>query len=195
MNMMWGYYIIFGIVVITVLLIIWKIIVRRRSRLIIVVGLPGSGKSQNALNELESLNWRCYDDFFRKAKNNTGTVPNAKYLPELKNNLESGTDCVVSDIKFCDSTILLKAIKDLESIYKFAWLRVVFFEKDLNKCIYNVNVRNSKSRNQQLDLINALGPNYDPKIAGYEYDVIPVWDKNLIGNYSYRDQLRSFINR
>ena len=194
MNLNWGYYIAFGIIAIIVLLIMLRKTMGHTARLIIVVGLPGSGKTRNALKEFKSLGWEYFDDFYSRAKNDIGKISNAINLPELIKYLDDGVDCVISDIIYCDPTSLMDAINELESICKFEWLRVVFFSKDLKQCKENVIERNSKSRDKQLELIDKLGPGYQTKISGYDSIEIQVWDSDR-ENYSYHDILDAFVNK
>ena len=101
-------------------------------QLIIVVGLPGSGKSHylGTLNE----DWKIYDDFY--------DVPtNILFIIE---DLSKGRKVAISDPRLSSWT----SFEELYSKLKFyiknkSQIKVVLFKYDLEKCLANLNKRDS----------------------------------------------------
>jgi predicted kinase len=74
-------------------------------KLIVVIGLPGSGKSHYVDRLLAdgSVGWICHD-FHADAYNDSKLVTDSRYLQELLEKLRTGHTCAIADIAFCDPT-------------------------------------------------------------------------------------------
>lgn len=92
--------------------------------IILIVGLPGSGKTHLA-NQLSNSN-RVFDDITS--------------LDELPYN----DNFVITDVNFCDNKILSMAIKKLNELYPNHFIEVIYFENDSDKCRKNVIYRCSE---------------------------------------------------
>ncbi len=72
-------------------------------KLVVVIGLPASGKS-HLLKKWEAMGnafWIC-EDFHADARNDSPEVTDSKYLVSLLEHLNQGFTCAVADIAFCD---------------------------------------------------------------------------------------------
>lgn len=90
-------------------------------KIILIVGLPGSGKTHLA-NTLSNES-RIFDD-----------ITSIDDLP-------SNDNFVIVDVNFCDSNILKKAIDILSDKFKYHTIDIMYFENDPVKCRANVEYR------------------------------------------------------
>lgn len=89
--------------------------------IILIVGLPGSGKTYLA-NQLSNEN-RIFDDITS--------------LDELSSN----DNFVITDVNFCDKNILSVAIDKLNKLFPYHSVEIIYFENDPDKCRNNVIYR------------------------------------------------------
>lgn len=92
-------------------------------RIILIIGLPGSGKTYLA-NKLQS-GGTVIDD-----------ITDQNQLPERCERL------IITDVNFCDEKLLKKACVILQSKYPGAVIDRMYFENDAKKCRRNVEYRN-----------------------------------------------------
>ena len=92
--------------------------------IILWVGLPGSGKTYHATKHCDII----VDD-----------ITDLNQLPEDDELGQSKLG--ITDVNFCDSNILNKAISILKTKYPRRTIIVRYFENDANKCRANVDYR------------------------------------------------------
>lgn len=124
------------------------------SRVTIIVGLPGSGKTYLANHFAQQHNAVVFDDIVRED------------IPRLLTALAAGQDCVVTDPHLCDEA-QRKACATMVAEHDTQW---VFFANDPDACLRNVAQRNdgrvvTKTILQYAKL-------YAPDAA---CDIVPVW--------------------
>ena len=71
---------------------------REGTQLVLLGGLPGSGKTRFA-KHLEQQGWLFYDDFQRRAAQDSPRFRDSRHYAELVTNLRLGRRCILSDIR------------------------------------------------------------------------------------------------
>jgi GTPase SAR1 family protein len=140
------------------------------NKIIIIVGLPGSGKTTFLNSEFGNHdNLIIFDDYKASAVLNCSDFTYSKNYPELINQICSAEkDIVISDISFCnfESFIQSKEIIEwwIEQSNNNYIIRIIIFENDPEKCIENVK-KDTKKRNvdDRINKIKEFSPNFFPK--------------------------------
>jgi hypothetical protein len=107
------------------------------ARVLIVAGLPGSGKTPY-LGRLRAEGWEIFDDFKADAHNDSPLFKSARRYDELIEALRNGRKCVVSDLAFCRTTDRQDAEKVLRAEGGDLVLDWQFFAKDPEQCANNI---------------------------------------------------------
>lgn len=116
--------------------------------IIIVVGLPGSGKT----TYMSQSNFNDYIKFDNIFAHPDGT---SKFLETVND----GKSAIVSDIQFCKSSTLQKFISKIpEGIV----VNYHYFSNNPAQCKKNAITRNGRHLVQQLDFIDSHTANYNP---------------------------------
>src|ERR1700686_4002088 len=82
------------------------------SEVVLLVGLPGSGKT-TYLSQMLKDGWLIFDDFKALAINDCSKFRNSQSFPKLIRALRDGRRCVVADINFCKTESREEAEHDL----------------------------------------------------------------------------------
>ena len=126
---------------------------KKIEKIILIIGLPGSGKSTlgNSLCA-ENDNLLFLDDISILTKNAKS------YLIELKNNflnkkINNKIDTLlISDVNFCITEVREKAINIIKGIFFDITLEKIFFENDKQKCLENVERRKLLGDTREVEL-------------------------------------------
>ena len=142
-------------------------------KLIIVIGLPGSGKSyyiKKLLGDKKIEPEYVYDDFHANAHNDSSKVTASRYFHSLIEGLKNGKNCLVSDIAFCKNE-RMEALKN--TIVEPCEIELHCFENNPTQCKKNIAIRARESANTEMSLVNSLTCEYQiPEGA----KLIPVYD-------------------
>ncbi len=124
------------------------------SKLIFVVGLPGSGKSEYVKKINKDNEFIILDDFKGNAILDKSDFTFSSRYCDLINYLKANKNCIVIDIDFCKIISREEAeivINGWELGVKMEWM---FFENNPKQCIANVQKRAIESeRNENSALL------------------------------------------
>ena len=154
-------------------------------RVVIIAGLPGSGKSNYIGQYIKNKGgfWYIVDDY------------NNDMLAFTKERIDLDHNVVISSIDFCKPGVISALKEELESAFTDIDIDVVYFENNMRKCIVNV-IERSKERGDRFSLTNIgstiLVGDIDPLTgeAGIESDIRTIFD--LWRNY-YVDTTKEVI--
>jgi hypothetical protein len=132
-------------------------------KIVILIGLPGSGKTEYlgpALRRGEPV----FDDFHANAIGNSHAFDNSRNREPLREALAAQKDCYIADIEFCRSSQLAEVMSGINRLAAELALPVtieqIFFANDPLACKANVIARNRPSRAIELAKIEELAPIY-----------------------------------
>ena len=129
------------------------------TKIIIIAGLPGSGKTEYG-KSLEQKGIWFVSDFKKDAIDDNPHFPNSRYYIELFNRLHKGITCAIADIDFCREEAQMEAedcIRALVPNIKIEWQ---CFENNPEKCLENVRRRNSPTVASEEEKIRRYSQNY-----------------------------------
>ena len=147
------------------------------SKIIIVIGLPGSGKTHYIKNKFSSnKSILICEDYY---KNSGGIFADSEYYYDVINALKENREIIISDIIFCQKGRLAKFINILEGLSKSLGVKIdldfIYFENNPECCKKNVIKRNREERTDiEMSFIEKVSPKY--KIPKGE-KMVPVFDK------------------
>ena len=139
--------------------------------IILIAGLPGSGKSM-LMEALKREGWLIFDDFKANAFNDSSIFWHSRNYKTLLMALHEGQKCIVADIDFCKATSRHEAEKVLREQIAEITLEWLFFENDFHACQANIMRRASQSIEDNLRALNEYRAQYQIPIG---MRVIPVW--------------------
>lgn len=136
--------------------------ISKPSILIVIVGLPGSGKS-TYIKELKKQHpdSLCYDDYQGDAYGNNSDPRLSKHYGPLVSGLKAGKTVIVSDIRYCLPGELGSFLGAILSAAPNVNLEFKYFANDPEICRKNVIDRAREERDEkELELIDTLGKFY-----------------------------------
>lgn len=131
-----------------------NVLPREGTQLVLLGGLPGSGKTHFA-KRLEQQGWLFYDDFQRRAKQDSPRFRDSRHYAELVRNLRLGRRCVVSDIRVIHDDYRRDAEAALRQDIGNLSTELHLFENDPAQCAQNVQTSGDDRRvKPRLDAID-----------------------------------------
>ena len=120
------------------------------AKLIVVIGLPGSGKSHHLdkLKQRGQAFWTCHD-YQANAHGQDNTDPrNSVHYNHLMEVLNSGHTAAVADIRYCIASELYRFLAEIFSTLPNLELELHYFKNQPGECRKNVTERD-RTREQR----------------------------------------------
>ncbi len=117
-------------------------------QIIIVIGLPGSGKTFFCKNFNHENLYAVFDDFISDF-----------YNGKLLDYITSGQKVIINDPRLCIKSIFIKYISIFESYVNSDQINLILFENNPKQCITNVKIRNDR-RNNIIESITEYSKKY-----------------------------------
>jgi predicted kinase len=142
-------------------------------RLLVVVGLPGAGKSWLIDNRLrQTITGLCIHDFHGDAINNSSAVKNSRHYVPLVKSLRAGRDCIIADIEFCRPTRRDAAVDTLRREFPSLIIEYHCVRNQPDRCIRNIIARGRQSESEERRKVGDLSREYVLPMGAIEYDVV-----------------------
>lgn len=129
--------------------------------MIVVIGLPGSGKTYYLQKLKDSGEVSAiYDDFQAKATEKDKNPRLSRYYGLLITDLRQGKTVAISDIRYCLQTELNLLIAAVIDAVPAITIDLRYFRNEPQKCIDNVRSRKRENAELELKLIEEYSQNY-----------------------------------
>jgi hypothetical protein len=136
--------------------------------LIIIIGLPGSGKTSYIKNNKLFKDFIIHDDFI-------SNFFNGELINDLK---ENNKDICIADPRLCNVEIFNKFIIIIQELIKDkSNIKLLLFENNKNKCLINAKLRNNKNKkvDKNIELLSEIYNLDNYKHLNYSYEVLSVY--------------------
>lgn len=130
-----------------------NVLPREGTHLVLMGGLPGSGKTHYAM-QLERLGWIFYDDFQGGAAGDSSRFRASRHYANLVSKLHDRRRCIVSDIRVIHDEYRRDAEAAIRQDLGSVPAELHLFENDPKQCAKNVlNARDGREVNPRLEAI------------------------------------------
>jgi len=127
-------------------------------KLIIIIGLPASGKTTYYNNNLKD-NFKFYDDFI-------SNIFDGNLINDLRKNKD---DICITDPRLCNYQTFIRIMKLINEIIDKKDIQLILFENDKNKCLINAMKREKRNVNKSIEF-NSLLYNLE-NYFDYNYEI------------------------
>lgn len=143
-------------------------------RLLIVTGLPGSGKSHLIKTKLRNnVTGLCVEDFHANAIDHSPAVEKSRHFTALQEALRAGHDCIIADIEFCHRERREVVAYTFKSVLPEIEIEYHCLRNQLERCKSNIERRGRNGLQEEKRKAEALSKIYEIPNGAIEYDV---WD-------------------
>jgi len=130
-------------------------------KLLIIIGLPGSGKT-TYFNENLKNKYEFYDDFITN-------MIDGELIKEIK---KKEKDICIADPRLCNYQTFQKIMKIFEEFLNKSEIRLILFENDKDKCIINAEKRSLRLVKKTIEF-NSIIYNLN-NYNDYEHEIIKI---------------------
>jgi len=144
-----------------------------KPKLIVIVGLPGSGKTYNLKSHVRDHNVVYHVDSFKKnAHDHSSRFWSSRHLADLLRHLIARETCLITDIHFCRPDAREEAESFLRACFPDIDICWLFQENAPDKCERNIR----RSREEVMNRLNKLAEFRDQYDIPPGAEVRPVYD-------------------
>lgn len=129
--------------------------------LLIIIGLPGSGKT-SYFNENLKDKYEFYDDFITN-------IIDGSLINEIKKKTK---DICIADPRLCNYQTFLKTMAIFHQFVDKSEIKLILFENNKDKCLINANKREGRFVAKTIEF-NSLIYNLD-NYKDYNYKIIEI---------------------
>jgi hypothetical protein len=141
-------------------------------KLIVVVGLPGSGKSHYIKSPKTHSTSVVAEDYMADSHNHGSCFTDSRHYDQLIHDLRHGKDCIIADIEFCAKSKQEEVEKEVRKCVPGVTIEWHCFENNPQQCAANVEQRSRNNAGEEKEKIHRLSRIYHiPNGA----KVLPVW--------------------
>lgn len=134
--------------------------------LIIIIGLPGSGKTSYIKKNEFFKDFIFHDDFI-------SNFFNGELMRDLKT---SDKNICIADPRLCNIQMFNKYIEIFQEVIKDkSQIKLLLFENDKNKCLINAKLRKNKKVDKTIELLSEIYNLDNYKHIDYSCEVLPVY--------------------
>lgn len=146
------------------------------TKIVIVVGLPGSGKSRWVDEHRAGFAGVVNADYFEDSLVPTFRFTDSRHYRPLIAALRAGQDCLIADIAFCDTLRRVEATQVLACDAPMAVVQWVFFENNADACMANIRADGGARLLNRLRNFSLFAHKYHipPGV-----NALPVWRSNI----------------
>ena len=142
------------------------------AKLVVVVGMPGSGKSHYIRERQSQFPGVCAHDYMANSHGHSPRFTDSRYYADLVRDLREGKDSLIADIEYCDTWRRVEVKEVIGGDVPGVEIEWRFFENDPAKCEANAEGRTHSNVVQEKRKIHDLSRKYQiPRGA----IIIPVW--------------------
>jgi len=142
------------------------------AKLIVVVGLPGSGKSHHVQELRTNCAGVCAEDYMANSLGDSPRFTDSRHYGDLISDLRAEKDCVIADIEYCDTWRRVEVEEVVSRDVPGVTIEWHCFENNPSQCEANVDRRSRESAEEEKRKIRSLSAKYHIPSGA---EVIPVW--------------------
>ena len=142
------------------------------AKLVVVVGMPGSGKWHYIHEQQPRFPGVCAHDYMADSQDHSPRFTDSRYYAELVRALREGRDSLIADIEYCDTWRRVEVEEVIHRDVPGVEIEWRFFENAPAKCQANVQRRARPSVAEEKRKIQELSRKYQFPPGAI---VLPVW--------------------
>jgi predicted kinase len=133
--------------------------------IVIVIGLPGSGKTTYCYDNFET--YLIFDDYISMYHDN-------KMIDSLKKN----KNVCINDPRLCIYEVFERHIKKIKKYVDNDEIKIILFENELNKCLNNNKNRGYKGEGMEKTINNYSKIYSLSNYMNYNYEIVKCYQHN-----------------
>lgn len=130
------------------------------AKLVIIVGLPGSGKSHLVRTLASDIKGIAIEDFMYHSNGGSTRFDHSRHFKELVRCLARKRDCVIADIAFCLGPFRAEAERAIRAAVPHVVLEWRYFANSPKQCLANLGSRGPRRIADARHYIVKFGPLY-----------------------------------
>ena len=142
------------------------------AKLVVVVGMPGSGKSHYIREQQPQFPGVCAHDYMANSHGHSPRFTDSPLYTDLVRALREGKDSLIADIEYCDTWRRVEVEEVISRDVPGVEIEWRFFENGRAKCEVNAETRARSNVAEEKRKIRDLSRKYQTPPGAI---IIPVW--------------------